>query len=120
MAEENRLGPDYENRGWLTDGDKGKLKAVYQSQSACFSDLVRISGLSPGVDFRFSDLTGVDFAGSDLRGYNFVGANLSHTRWFKATWDETTNLEGALLTGARSLRWRKPAESFELIRGLSA
>ncbi|MEH2499152.1 signal transduction histidine kinase/ActR/RegA family two-component response regulator [Bradyrhizobium sp. AZCC 1678] len=90
-----------ETHGWLDDADRRKLKDVYQSDTACFSDLVELSDLNPAVDFRFADLTGVDFSGSDLRGYNFVGANLSYTRWFKATWDTTTNLEGALLTGAR-------------------
>src|SRR5258708_19769740 len=87
--------------GWLNDTDRSKLKAVYESETACFSDLVKISGLNPSIDFRFSDLTAVDFSGSDLRGYNFAGANLSYNRWFKATWDATTNLEGALLTGAK-------------------
>jgi two-component system cell cycle sensor histidine kinase/response regulator CckA len=101
MAEGDRSTLDIENHAWLTDSDRSKLTAVYESETACFSDLVQVSKLNPSVDFRFSDLTGVDFAGSDLRGYNFVGANLSYTRWFKATWDETTNLEGALLTGAR-------------------
>jgi two-component system, cell cycle sensor histidine kinase and response regulator CckA len=101
MAEGDRSEFGFENHGWLTISDRNKLKAVYQSKTACFSDLVQVSGLNPSVDFRFSDLTGVDFAGSDLRGYNFVGTNLSYTRWFKTTWDDTTNLEGALLTGAR-------------------
>src|SRR5258708_6189579 len=86
---------------WLNNNDRSKLKSVYESETACFSDLVKISGLNPSIDFRFSDLTAVDFSGSDLRGYNFAGANLSYTRWFKATWDATTNLEGALLTGAK-------------------
>src|SRR6201993_181728 len=87
--------------GWLRDSERSKIAAVYQSKSACFSDLVQLSGLNPGVDFRFADLTGVDFEGSDLRGYNFVGANLSYTSWKNATWDTTTNLEGALLAGAK-------------------
>src|ERR1700744_458826 len=87
--------------GWLRDSERSNIAAVYQSTSACFSDLVKLSGLNPSVDFRFADLTGVDFGGSDLRGYNFVGANLSYTSWKKATWDTTTNLEGALLTGTK-------------------
>ena len=33
------------SRNWLSDADRGKLKAVYKSETACFSDLVRISGL---------------------------------------------------------------------------
>jgi len=86
---------------WLSDSERSSIAAVYQSASACFSDLVKLSGLNPNVDFRFADLTGVDFEGSDLRGYNFLGANLSYTSWKKATWDTTTNLEGALLTGAK-------------------
>jgi two-component system cell cycle sensor histidine kinase/response regulator CckA len=101
MIEDTHSTFSSSNDGWLNDVDRSKLKAVYQSETACFSDLVRVSGLNPSVDFRFSDLTGVDFGGSDLRGYNFVGANLSYTRWFRATWDATTNLEGALLTGVR-------------------
>lgn len=91
----------FEAEGWLADADRSKLKAIYQLQSACFSDLVIASGLNPSVDFRYADLTGVDFNGSDLRGFNLVGANLSYTRWFKANWDETTNIEGAILTGAK-------------------
>ncbi len=87
--------------GWLHDNEKSKIAAVYQSKSACFSDLVHLAGLNPSVDFRFADLTGVDFTGSDLRGYNFVGANLSYSSWRNATWDATTNLEGALLNGAK-------------------
>lgn len=91
----------FEIDGWLIDADRMKLKAIYQSESACFSDLVIASGLNPSVDFRYADLTGVDFNGSNLRGFNLVGANLSYTRWFRANWDETTNIEGAVLTGAK-------------------
>jgi len=87
--------------GWLSDRERSNIAAVYESKSACFSELVKLSGLNPSVDFRFADLTGVDFVGSDLRGYNFLGANLSYTSWKKATWDKTTNFEGALLTGAK-------------------
>src|SRR5262249_2756008 len=99
MSEPTR-SVDSGSHTWLSDADRNKLTALYESETACFSDLVRVSGLNPSVDFRFSDLTGVDFGGSDLRGYNFVGANLSYTKWLAATWDATTNLEGALLTGA--------------------
>lgn len=91
----------FEIAGWLADADRTKLKAIYQSESASFSDLVVASGLNPSSDFRYADLTGVDFNGSDLRGFNLVGANLSYTRWFRANWDETTNIEGAILTGAK-------------------
>lgn len=86
---------------WLNYSDRRRLIAIYESPSACFSDLVQAAELNPAVDFRFSDLTGVDFSGSDLRGYNFVGANLSFTRWQNAIWDSSTILTGAELRGAR-------------------
>ncbi len=93
---------------WLKDAEKRNIAAVYQSSSACFSDLVEISGLNPNVDFRFANLVGVDFRGSDLRGYNFFGANLSYTHWNEARWDTTTNIEGAILTGAKGYETLKP------------
>jgi signal transduction histidine kinase len=110
---------------WLRDSERSNIAAVYRSKSACFSDLVELSGLNPSVDFRFADLTGVDFAGSDLRGYNFVGANLSYTSWKNATWDTTTNLESALLTGAKGYETSESGEvsedqSVRSLRGLSA
>jgi signal transduction histidine kinase len=88
-------GPD-----WLTDSDRRRIGSAFCSESACFSDLVRASGLNPATDFRFADLSSVDFKGSDLRGYDFTGANLSASRWFRAKWDESTILTDALLTDA--------------------
>lgn len=92
------------NHPWLSDIDRRKLRDVFQSKSACFSDLVKAAGLSPTTDFRFADLTSVDFSGSDIRGYDFTGTDLSGTRWFGATWDDTTILADALMIGAKGFK----------------
>jgi two-component system cell cycle sensor histidine kinase/response regulator CckA len=84
----------------LQDGDRTKIHAVFQSESACFSELVSASGLNPAADFRFADLSSVSFAGSDIRGYDFTGANLSNTQWKGAIWNNTTIVDGARLDGA--------------------
>jgi two-component system, cell cycle sensor histidine kinase and response regulator CckA len=82
-------------------GDRRRLTAVLESNSACFSDLVERAGLSPARDFCFADLSGVDFAESDIRGFDFTGSNLSKTRWFGAIWDKTTILTDVNLDGAQ-------------------
>lgn len=109
--------PELTDPSWLNALDQQRIAAVYNSHSACFSDLVKAARLNPLVDLRFSNLTAVDFAGSDLRGYNFAGANLSYTKWLGAIWDSTTVLAGAVLTGASGLTDVNPTKAAPLFEG---
>jgi signal transduction histidine kinase len=98
---EDELQSKSEMCSYLIESDRKCLSTIFQSRSACFSDLVHAAGLDPAADFQFSDLSGVNFAGSNLHGFNFAGANLSRTRWLGAVWDKTTILTGASLDGAQ-------------------
>jgi uncharacterized protein YjbI with pentapeptide repeats len=77
----NELSSGTETCSLFTESDRERLVAIFQTGSACFSDLAKAAKLSPATDFRFSDLSGVDFNLSDIRGFDFTSANLSQTNW---------------------------------------
>jgi lysophospholipid acyltransferase (LPLAT)-like uncharacterized protein len=84
----------------LGSDDRLAISKVLESESACFSELVAISGLNKRRSFREVDLRGVNFDRSDLRGFDFTNSNLSNTKWRGARYDRSTILEGADLQGA--------------------
>lgn len=60
----------------LTDCDVRAIEAVQTSNVSGFDELVKISGLDPNIDFRYSDLRCLDMRGADLRGFDFTGSDL--------------------------------------------
>ncbi len=69
-----------------------RIKAVADSQSDSFQDLMRAAGYR---DMRFRNMSGLSFAGQDLRGIDFTGANLSGCDFTDA------QIEGARFDAAR-------------------
>ena len=61
MTNSDRSQRHEQGPSWLQDSDRRRIAAVFESESACFSDLVRNAGLNPKVDLRFANLAGVDF-----------------------------------------------------------
>lgn len=73
---------------------------VVTSSVSTFSELVRLSGLSPSADFRHANLDEVDFTSADLRGFDFTGSSLRNTVWKNTQWDTTTVFDDADLDGS--------------------
>ena len=70
-----------------------RIELVLDEGGSCsFTELCRLAGLDPRVDFRFSDLRGVDFSNQDLREFDFSGA-----------WLEGCNFSGANIAGAKMI-----------------
>ncbi|MGU3401542.1 pentapeptide repeat-containing protein [Brucellaceae bacterium D45D] len=87
-------------QSFFSDQFKSSVSAVASYESDNFSDLVRLSGLSPATDFIGSNLSGVDFSNSDLRGYNFTDCNLTSCFGVNYIIDETTNLNNAIVNNS--------------------
>ncbi len=66
------------------------IERVLDAETADFTELSRLAGLNPAVDFRFSNLSNVNFSGADLTGFDFTGASL-----------EGTNFSDAFISGAK-------------------
>lgn len=61
-----------------------------------------------GASLRQADATGANFTGANLRnanlcGTNFQDANLTDVDFTGAITDDTTNFDGAILTGAKNV-----------------
>lgn len=76
------------------------VQEIVLANSDIFSELAIVAGLDPKNDFRYSNLSGVDFKSSDLRGYDFTGADLRGAVGIDVTWDETTKLDKAEVSGS--------------------
>lgn len=55
---------------------KERMRLIEEAVDWSFSNLVRLSGLQPNLDFQYLDLRGLDLRGEDLRGFNFTGSDL--------------------------------------------
>jgi Pentapeptide repeats (8 copies) len=66
------------------------IARVIRADASEFVKLVKIAGLNPSRDFRFTNLSGVNFSGSDLAGFDFTGASI-----------EGASFVGARISGAR-------------------
>ncbi|WP_299876112.1 pentapeptide repeat-containing protein [uncultured Sulfitobacter sp.] len=89
----SRIVEDY-----LTEREHQLISDVFDCNSDRFDILVRIAGLDPSNDLRFSDLRNLNFCGADLRGFDFSGSDLRGCVIDEATLiDETTLLEGTTL-----------------------
>jgi RNA polymerase sigma factor (sigma-70 family) len=58
-----------------------RVRAIIDSRSDRFDDLVRAAELNPASDLRFGDWRGLDLTGVDLRGFDFTGADLTGVRF---------------------------------------
>jgi hypothetical protein len=61
----------------LTDEDFEKLSQLERYDGLDFLTAVKILGLNPSTDFRFSDISGIDLSGVDVSGFDFTGADTS-------------------------------------------
>ncbi len=83
---------------FLSDEDIEGIDQVMASDDPRFDLLVKVSGLDPKNDFKFSDLRGLNLSGSDLRGFDFTNTDLRNcVRNDKTCIDETTIFDGAKL-----------------------
>ena len=88
-----RLVEDY-----LSADDLEAIEQVLTSENPRFDLLVKLSGLNPRSDFKYSDLRRLNFCGADLRGFDFSGADLRQSVRNSSTLiDETTVLDNALV-----------------------
>lgn len=53
-----------------------RLRAIADSDTHTFTELVRLSGLNPQQDFRHADLSRTDLRNQDLRAFDLTYANL--------------------------------------------
>ncbi|PWG15894.1 pentapeptide repeat-containing protein [Salibaculum griseiflavum] len=60
----------------LSEEEKISLLRIQKAVNWSFSNLVKISGLDPKLDFQNLDLRELDLRGEDLRGFNFRGSDL--------------------------------------------
>ncbi len=82
----------------LTSEELAAIDAVHRSNSIRFDTLVRLAGLDPSKDFRFSLLQRLDLRGADLRDYNFTGSDLRQSVVDTQTIiDKSTVLDDALV-----------------------
>jgi RNA polymerase sigma factor (sigma-70 family) len=58
-----------------------RVRAIIDSGSNRFDELVRVAELDPKSDLRFGDWRGLDLTGLDLRGFDFTGADLTGVRF---------------------------------------
>jgi len=65
------------------------ITRILEADTQKFTELVKIAGLDPSRDFRYSNLAGVDFSGADLSGFDFTGASI-----------EGATFDGALISKA--------------------
>jgi hypothetical protein len=98
------------------------IERILKTDAVEFIELVKIAGLDPSKDFRFTNLSGVNFAGSDLAGFDFTGALIEGARFHDA------RISGAIfenaIGGESELRYasdwkdykrdRQIADSFDL------
>lgn len=81
---------------FLSDEDITGINQVMASDSPRFDLLVKVSGLDPKNDFKFSDLRWLNLSGADLRGFDFTGSDLRNcVRNGNTRFDGTTILDGA-------------------------
>ncbi len=73
-----------------------RMRAVADSSSDKFKDLLKAGGLNPAKDLRFQDWSDVSFASEDLSGCDFMGARLLRCDFTDARIAHT-NLERAVL-----------------------
>lgn len=82
----------------LTDAELRAIEEVLESGQSRFDLLVKISGLDPHEDFKFSTLQGLNLCNADLRGFDFSGSDLRFSAKNKNTIiDETTILDDTLV-----------------------
>lgn len=84
----------------LSDADVSAIEAVQASNLVGFDELVRISGLDPQVDFRYSDLRCLDMRGADLRGFDFTGSDLR-----QCVINENTTIDATTILAEAALDW---------------
>ncbi len=84
----------------LVDMEIDSILEKLSNQESSFSNLVRVLKLDSVHDFRYSKLSGVDFSQSDLRGYDFRGADLQDSFGLNVVFDDTTNFDGADVSGS--------------------
>ena len=71
---------------------------ISDSDNPRFDRLVKLSGLEPNQDFKYSDLRWLNMCGADLRGFDFTGSDLRHCAMNANTLiDDTTILAGAAI-----------------------
>ncbi len=76
------------------------IEAVAGAGDGSFQQLAKLAGLDPARDFQNADLRNVDLTDSDLRGFNFTSADLRGAMGIRVHWDDTTNFDGADLSGS--------------------
>lgn len=90
----------FENSLNLSESTIGAVSAVLECASDSFSEIVSVANLDKKRDFQHVNLTGIDFSNSDLRGFNFTGSNLSNSYGVNVLYDESTILDGAIVSNS--------------------
>lgn len=84
----------------LSDTAVSGITALARAPEASFEQQAKLAGLVPERDFQNADLRNVDLTDSDLRGFNFSGTDLREAIGIRVHWDDTTNFDGADLSGS--------------------
>lgn len=84
----------------LSESAVAGIEALAKAGEATFQQQAKLAGLVPESDFQYADLRNVDLTDSDLRGFNFSGADLRGATGIRVQWDDTTNFDGADLSGS--------------------
>lgn len=83
----------------ISEQSRRHLEGIVEANDATFSNLSKIGGLDPKLDFRYANLRDVDFRDSDLRGFDFTGSDLLGAIKNSTTKiDETTIFAGAQIS----------------------
>ena len=78
----------------LTEADLEAIKNVLDYQDYHFDALVKLGGIDPSCDLRFSNLRMVDFRSAELRGFDFTGSDIRFsTKDSRTIIDSTTIFE---------------------------
>jgi hypothetical protein len=81
---------------FLTQEERAAISDVLESRVLRFDELVRMAGLNPREDLKYSNLRNLNFCGADLRGFDFSGSDLAGCVTDDRTIiDETTILHNA-------------------------
>jgi uncharacterized protein YjbI with pentapeptide repeats len=109
LNDSNVIDPDFLNR----------LSAVLNTGEADFSLLVKVSGLSPKIDFQNVDLSEIDFGLADLTEFNFSGSTLKNCNLagarFSASMFKGTILDGSTLNLKQLRKLSRYAASLKAI-----
>lgn len=86
----------------LTEEDQQLIKSILDApEDRDFVDLLKMTGMDPATDLRYSDASGANWGALDLDGYDLTGANLTGCDF------SGCKVEGLIYTGAKidDVKW---------------